>query len=171
VQFRGVNNRGPEPRQLSDEQVEIMHEESIVRALLTQVADIAEANQASCVTEIEVEIGPLSGVEPLLLQSAFERLTRTTHLAAARLQLTQVQLRIRCQQCWQQSDLAELQFQCPHCQSNQIQILRGDEVLLANVTLQTTESGECPTEDSSDNARPFASSPASDPEPQSVRPN
>ena len=51
-----------------------MHEESLVRSLLHQVEDLAQQHHATEVEDIEVEIGPLSGVEPLLVREAFERL-------------------------------------------------------------------------------------------------
>jgi hypothetical protein len=58
-----------------------MHEESLVRSLLHQVEDLARQHHATEVDDIEVEIGPLSGVESLLVQEAFERLKDRLHVA------------------------------------------------------------------------------------------
>lgn len=49
-----------------------MHEYSIVQSLLEQCEQYVEANDASKVTKLIVKIGVLSGVEPDLLQTAFD---------------------------------------------------------------------------------------------------
>jgi Zn finger protein HypA/HybF involved in hydrogenase expression len=48
-----------------------MHEYSIVQALLTQCEEIAAQNDAQSVTKVVVKIGKMSGVEPYLLEIAF----------------------------------------------------------------------------------------------------
>ncbi|MEE8587944.1 MAG: hydrogenase maturation nickel metallochaperone HypA, partial [Sulfurimonadaceae bacterium] len=48
-----------------------MHEYSIVQALLTQCEEIAAANDATKITKVVVKIGVMSGVEPHLLEVAF----------------------------------------------------------------------------------------------------
>ena len=51
-----------------------MHEHSLVRSLLDQVEQLRRENGAVSVDVVTVEIGPLSGVEPDLIHSAFEQL-------------------------------------------------------------------------------------------------
>ena len=58
-----------------------MHEASLARALLNQVAQIARDRQGQAVLEVIVQVGPLSGVEPLLLVEAFSRALHVTFLA------------------------------------------------------------------------------------------
>ena len=48
-----------------------MHEMSLARCLLAQVGHLVEAHGGGTVRSIRVQLGPLSGVEPLLLASAF----------------------------------------------------------------------------------------------------
>ncbi len=48
-----------------------MHELSLCEDLLNQVMTIAEQHRAQRVASVTVRIGPLSGVEPLLLENAF----------------------------------------------------------------------------------------------------
>ena len=62
-----------------------MHEESLIRSLLRQVDQLKQIHQGLEVEEIEVEVGPLSGVEPLLLKDAFERLKSESSSSKARL--------------------------------------------------------------------------------------
>ena len=61
-----------------------MHEQSLVRALLSQVREACLPLPSSDAEEVVVSIGPLAGVEPLLVESAFELLKCESDLAAAR---------------------------------------------------------------------------------------
>jgi hydrogenase nickel incorporation protein HypA/HybF len=114
-----------------------MHEESLVRSLLRQVELIAAENDATEITEIEVEIGPLSGVEPLLVESAFERVAASTACGTAKLSIHQVGLEAICESCGQGFGMQELRFCCPFCEAGKINIVRGEEFRLMNVTLET----------------------------------
>ena len=49
----------------------IMHELSVCQSIIDQVTRVAEQHQGSQVEKIYLQVGPLSGVEPKLLQSAF----------------------------------------------------------------------------------------------------
>ncbi|MCA9010781.1 MAG: hydrogenase maturation nickel metallochaperone HypA [Planctomycetaceae bacterium] len=117
-----------------------MHEESLIRTLLSQVEDIAALNNAVAVELIEVEVGPLSGVEPLLLQDAFERLKEGSAWPNAQLSVQQIGLDVLCKYCQRESQLRDFRFVCSHCDSAELQILRGDNCRLLNVKLQVNNS-------------------------------
>jgi len=116
-----------------------MHEESLIRSLLNQVGELAVRHAALQVTCVEVEIGLLSGVEPLLLESAFERLRSETCCHNSTLQIQQIGLEVCCRDCGVTSMLERLVFQCPHCLSDSIRITKGDQIRLLNVTMQTDD--------------------------------
>ena len=63
-----------------------MHEHSLVHALLEQVERLAGEQGAGEVEEVRVQLGPLSGVEPLLVKTAFEMLAPATIAGQALLQ-------------------------------------------------------------------------------------
>ena len=117
-----------------------MHEESLMRSLLRQVDELAQQHHAVSVEEIEVEVGPLSGVEPLLLQDAFERLKAEFSWPHAELAVLQVGLDILCTGCQSESQLQDFHFVCPECGSTSLQILRGDVFRLLNVRMQVDDS-------------------------------
>lgn len=112
-----------------------MHEESLIRNLLIQVAGLARVHRAEGVEEIEVEVGPLSNAEPLLLQSAFERLVENSPLRGASLLIRNVGLTVACENCCAVSELQNYRFSCAACGSHAIKILRGDCLTLLNVKL------------------------------------
>jgi len=55
-----------------------MHEYSVVQALLNQCEEVAAQNEATKVMKVIVKIGVLSGVEPHLLQVAFDTFKEKT---------------------------------------------------------------------------------------------
>ena len=117
-----------------------MHEESLMRSLLRQVDELAQQHHAIAVEEIEVEVGPLSGVEPLLLQDAFERLKGDFQWPLAELTVQQVGLDVLCKSCQSESQLQNFHFMCRECGSTSLQILRGDAFRLLNVRMQIDDS-------------------------------
>lgn len=112
-----------------------MHEESLVRSLLRHVEELAQLHQAVGVEVIEVEVGPLSGVEPLLLQDAFERLRAEFPWPLAELAVQQTGLAVFCNDCQRESQLEDFRFVCSQCGSTSLQIVRGDAFRLFNVKL------------------------------------
>jgi hydrogenase nickel incorporation protein HypA/HybF len=116
-----------------------MHEESLIRSLLRQVEDIARQHQAVAVDEIQVEVGPLSGVEPLLLQDAFERLKDSLSWSGAKLSVQEIGLDVLCTSCNNESQLKDFRFVCCACGSTELQVLRGDAFRLLNVNLQVDD--------------------------------
>lgn len=67
-----------------------MHEYSIVQAMFEQIERLTEAHGARTVRRIRVRIGEFAGVDPTLLQSAYEVYRIDTPCAAALLQIERV---------------------------------------------------------------------------------
>lgn len=116
-----------------------MHETALVRSLLDQVDRLLAEHGASELDEVRVEVGPLSGVEPLLLQSAFERLAPLTNARGARLAIDEVPLSARCLECRQEFDIEAFHFQCPCCGSTSINVTRGGDFRLVSISVKLPE--------------------------------
>ncbi|QDU38109.1 hydrogenase nickel incorporation protein HybF [Maioricimonas rarisocia] len=114
-----------------------MHEVSLVRSLLNQVERLCEAHGGTAVTDVEVEIGPLSGVEPLLAREAFALLVADFGWPAAELTIEEVPLMAICQSCGAEVTVESFRFECPGCGSRSLKVTRGDQFRLLNVTLET----------------------------------
>ena len=67
-----------------------MHEYSIVQAMFDQIDRLARTHRAQAVRRIRVQIGEFAGVDPTLLQSAYEVYRIDTLCAAAPLQIEHV---------------------------------------------------------------------------------
>ncbi len=121
-----------------------MHEKSLVQSLLRQVEAIMREHQAVRVQTVTVEIGPLSGVESLLVEDAFSELVLTSQIGRPSLNVQVVDLTIRCRNCEQESSTPGLTLKCQLCGSNKVQIIRGDEFRLMDVSLQVPAKSESP---------------------------
>lgn len=113
-----------------------MHEYSLARALLRQISEIVEQQSARRITRLRVSVGEFSGVDADLLQSAFEQLTSGTSDEGARLELETVPLEGKCECCGQEFPIQRFQFICPVCLQRQVQVIRGEDLMLESVTLE-----------------------------------
>lgn len=122
-----------------------MHEAGLVKTLLQQVEDIVRSRNGHRVLEICVEAGPLSGVEPYLLQSAYEREVAgyperdgasSIDLSSAQLQIDEVPIEATCEQCGNRFEIAAFDFSCSRCGSGAVKIRRGDSLRLMTVTFE-----------------------------------
>lgn len=111
-----------------------MHELAICQALLDQVADIATTHGAPTVESISIAVGPLSGVEPLLLADAFD-VARCGPCATAELLFETAPVRVRCRDCGAECECAPNALLCAECGGFRTQVVRGDELMLLRVKL------------------------------------
>jgi hydrogenase nickel incorporation protein HypA/HybF len=114
-----------------------MHERSLILALLQHVAQIQSQYDGAAVTEIAVELGPLSGVEPALLRSAYEAIADP----GGRLVIHEVPMEVRCLACEACTSMLRFQSICPQCHSTELQVIGGDAFRLLHVTLNDLPRG------------------------------
>lgn len=119
-----------------------MHELSICQALISQVAQVARDKHAATVTDIYVDVGPLSGVEQPLLRNAFPLAAAGTVANNATLHLQPMPIRVRCEECGAESEVAANRLICAGCGDWRTNLLSGDELLLRRVVLEDCKAGE-----------------------------
>ena len=113
-----------------------MHEYSIVQALMEQVETLARENEAERVTKVVVKIGVMSGVEPHLLEIAFDTFKEKSICESAEFVLNIQPLRIHCQECNTQSELDEIAYCCPQCESLRVEVVDGEDMFLMSLEMQ-----------------------------------
>ncbi|MEX2114258.1 MAG: hydrogenase maturation nickel metallochaperone HypA [Pirellulales bacterium] len=118
-----------------------MHEMSLVRSLLAQVREFATAHGGGTVRRVRVQVGPLSGVEPVQLASAWRQLCGPAALEEAQLEIEEVALEVRCQQCQGVFRPESFSFRCPACDSTQTEVVAGEGVILDNILLDELQQG------------------------------
>ena len=117
-----------------------MHELSICQALLAQVTEIAIERGASAVARINVEVGPLSGIEPALLASAFEVMRTGSCAAKATLTITTTVVTISCLSCGAESQTRSNRLLCGVCGGYRTRVVVGDELRLRRIELRLPEA-------------------------------
>jgi len=114
-----------------------MHEYSIVQSLLDVIEENAAKNSASKVTKIVVKIGVLSGVEPHLLEIAFNTFKEKTICEEAEFIMNIQPIIARCQTCGHQNSYEKNQifFECEKCGGVELDVLDGEDMLLMSLEL------------------------------------
>ena len=112
-----------------------MHEIGLARTLFHQVRRIWLQHPGTAISQVNVEVGPLRGVEPLQLIDAFRELTATESGNPIPLVVQQVPLTAICQECGIEVEVQDFRFVCPRCGNRQLSEVQGDCVKLMSVDL------------------------------------
>jgi len=115
-----------------------VHELAVAQALVEQVDAVISQHQASSATSIRVRIGPLAGVVPELLATAFPLAAAGSRMERAQLEFARAPIRVRCQTCGAETEAAMNRLICGACGDWHTQIVSGDELLLESVELETS---------------------------------
>ncbi len=112
-----------------------MHELSVCQGLLDQVTGIARQNRATAIKRIRLQIGPLSGVEPQLLEQAFPLASAGSVAEHAELAIEMGVVRVRCETCGAETEAGANRLLCGACGDWHTRLVSGDELLLVSVEL------------------------------------
>ncbi len=113
-----------------------MHELSIVMNILETVEDSAIEHKATKVSEIELEIGLLSGIEFDALEFAFEHAPKSKLLQNVKFQINKIQPLAKCSECQHEFDTSEYSTPCPECHSFRTELIRGDELKIQSYRME-----------------------------------
>lgn len=110
-----------------------MHEFAVCQGLINQVERLAKERNASRIHSIVLSIGPLSGVEPHLLEQAFTVARMDTAAQDAELEIETGPVIVECRSCGKSSEVQVNRLLCPSCGNWQVNMTQGDELLLLRV--------------------------------------
>ena len=113
-----------------------MHEYSIVQSLLDQCEENAKANDATKVKKVVVKIGVMSGVEPDLLKTAFDTFKEGTMCQDCEYIQNIQPIIIYCKHCNESSTLQKTQYACPKCESVELDVIDGEDLILMQLELE-----------------------------------
>jgi hydrogenase nickel incorporation protein HypA/HybF len=114
-----------------------MHELSVCQALIGQVERIARENDARRVVSIVVAVGPLSGVEPALLEHAYPIAAAGTVGEHALLTVEVMPVEVHCRKCGARGEARPNRIVCGACGEWQVDVTSGEEMLLKRVEIET----------------------------------
>jgi len=110
-----------------------MHELAITQSVIDLVLEHAGKAQARRVTGINVVAGELSGFVDECMQFYFDQLSKGTIAEHAKLSFERVPTKGRCRDCGQEFLIKELNWVCPGCNGNNIQLVGGTELFLESI--------------------------------------
>ncbi len=119
-----------------------MHELSVCLALLDKIQSIAKDHGAVKVERILVRLGPLSGIEPALLQNAYPLAAAGTIAESAVLDIEHTEVRVLCQACGAETTATPNRLTCGQCGGFRTRVISGDELLLASLELTTADDSK-----------------------------
>ncbi|MBT8109464.1 MAG: hydrogenase maturation nickel metallochaperone HypA, partial [Gammaproteobacteria bacterium] len=102
---------------------------------------IAAERNATRVTAITLSIGPLSGVEPDLLENAYPLAAAGTLAEEAQLTIETAEIVVRCSECGSETTVPPNKLLCGACGDFRTQLVSGDELTLMRVELDTPAAG------------------------------
>jgi len=117
-----------------------VHELSVCSALLDQVERIAREKNALSVSRIVLRLGPLSGIEPRLLQRAYPLAAAGTIAEHAELSIAAAEVVVRCSRCGEESTVPPNRLLCKTCGDFRTHLISGDELLLQSIELTPATS-------------------------------
>ncbi len=117
-----------------------MHELAVAQALVEQVNAVIDQHHAAQASMIRVRIGPLAGVVPELLASAFPLAAAGSRMEHAALEFIHAPIQVHCQTCGAETDAAMNHLVCGACGDGHTQVISGDDLLLESVELETAPS-------------------------------
>jgi len=113
-----------------------MHEQSIVESLLALAIENAERAKANKILRIYLVVGELSGVVEESVNFYFNFLSRDTIAAQASLFFMNTPAQLRCRNCNTIFTPERLDFHCPDCRDQQIEIIGGRELYIDSMEVE-----------------------------------
>jgi len=113
-----------------------MHEVAITQSMLDLVLKQAEKARAKEVKKINLVIGEMSGFTEDSVRFYFDLLSKGTLAAGATLSFRVVPTTARCRGCGKDFELKELDWTCPHCHGNNIEIVAGKELSVESIEVE-----------------------------------
>jgi hydrogenase nickel incorporation protein HypA/HybF len=117
-----------------------MHELSVCLALMSQVERIATEHEAWRVEKIVLQIGPLSGIEPALLQNAFPLAAAGTRAEDADLVIEHSTIVVECTECGARTDAKPNRLICGDCGDFRTRMVSGEEMTLVSLELDLEQA-------------------------------
>lgn len=119
-----------------------MHERTIVQTLIEQIDEELRRRMLAGLAEVRLEIGEFSGIEPALLELAFEEMAAVHWQRDVILDLQIVPLIARCHHCRSEFPVERFRFVCPACQGTAVEIIKGEELRLISLRVEVNRALE-----------------------------
>jgi hydrogenase nickel incorporation protein HypA/HybF len=113
-----------------------MHELSITQSILSIALEQAEAAQANRITKINLVIGELSGIVDECVKFYFDIISKDTIASKANLSFERPPTKLRCRNCDATFSPDNLDWTCPNCREQKIEIVSGRECYVESIEVE-----------------------------------
>jgi len=113
-----------------------MHELAITKSMLDIVLEEAEKAGSKEVGKINLVIGEMTGFVADSVQFYFDFLSKGTPAEGATLSFTTVPIKARCRSCGEPFEPKELDWNCPNCGGNSLDIISGKELFVESIEVE-----------------------------------
>lgn len=113
--------------------IKFMHEFTIIQNIFPILDEVAKRNHLKLINKIFLKVGGLRQVVLEFLQFAFVTIAKGTIAEGAELVVELIPIMARCKNCQKQFIIEEKAYICPHCNSSELEILTGKEIILENI--------------------------------------
>ncbi len=113
-----------------------MHELSIAASIIDIVNDEASKANAVKVTDIELEVGTLSGIEIDALELAMEVSIKETIMSEATVKIVRIQAMAHCNKCEKDFSCNSLFDPCPTCNGFSYDVFQGQEMIVKSLGIE-----------------------------------
>ncbi len=114
-----------------------MHEASLIQGMFDIIEQEHIQTEKERVTLIELEVGSLSNVEPVLFQQCFDVMKKGTKFEMAELKINFVQTEVYCTSCKKPFVPDGFPYICPDCGFFGGNLTRGDDILLRRLEIES----------------------------------
>jgi hydrogenase nickel incorporation protein HypA/HybF len=105
-----------------------MHELSIAMSIVEIAEENAQQSNVKSISEIQLEIGELSGVVHEALEFAMEEAVKNTILKNAKRIIISIPGKVKCLQCLHEFEVDDIFTPCPICSSFENDVIAGKEL-------------------------------------------
>ena len=112
-----------------------MHELSIAQNVIEIITEEAQKANATTITEVEIDIGLVSGIVPDALTFAMDSLIKNTFLEKAKIIYNIIEGKGRCNNCSHEFTIDGLYAMCPECNSFSFEVVQGKELKIKNFSI------------------------------------
>ena len=113
-----------------------MHEQSIVESIMALSLEHTKKANAGKIRRIYLVVGDLSGVVDESMNFYFRILSKNTLADQAELFFMHTPAQLRCRHCETVFEPQKLNFHCPQCQEEQVDIVSGRELYIESLDVE-----------------------------------
>lgn len=110
-----------------------MHEMAIVSSIFSIIEDQIKENGINRVSQVNLVVGDLTGVEDMTMKACFELFAQSTPVEGAVLKIEHVPIKARCRKCGNEFSVQKMMYRCTACGNERIGIISGKELYIESL--------------------------------------